>query len=337
MQKLKEKIIKCEKKIILIIGNDNFLIQENLRKILKLLKKNNFKKSEYYNIKKKTNWNEIYKTIQSLDLFTNKNIILKIEEKENTEKTSKKLINLFNISHPKTSIILKIEKLNKKYLWYKKIKNTGIFIQCSNLEGKNLLEWINKKTKKMGISLNEQIKEILCYYYERNIFALNQIFKNILILYNNQNITINNIKKIIHYSSNFKNYHWIESIFLGNIEKSIYILKKLKQENYESILLLYSIQKELFLILKIKKKKQKEKIEKIFENYQIWKLRRNGIKKIIKRISIKEVIIIIRLISKIELKLKQGNKNNIWKKLEIISILLCKKNKNEILIKILEN
>lgn len=336
-KKINNKVLKKKNKIILIFGNDNFLLQENLNKILKFFKKNGFNKSEYYNITKKTNWNEIYNKTQSLDLFTNKNIILEIKKKENTEKISKKLIKLFNILHQKITIILIIKELNRQNSWYKKIKNTGIFINSSLLEEKDLMIWMNKKIKKIGISLDKKTKKILCYYYERNTTYLNQILENINMAYKNENITIDKVKKIINYSSNFKYYHWIESIFFGNTEKSIIILKKLKQENHELILILYSIQKELFIILKIKKEIDKENIEKIFNKYKIWKIKKEGIKKIIKRISINKIIIAIILISKIELKLKKGHKNTVWNKLEILSIFLCEKKTPDILLKILRN
>lgn len=325
-ENLNIKFLNNPKNIYLIFGEDIFLQQKTLSKILKIAKLKKFKESYTYNITKKTNWNEIYQKSKNLNLFSEKKIfILKFLENENP--ISKKILKLINFSNPNLLIILlgnKINQIKKNIILYKKIKKNCIYFNCSNLEKNKLFRWINKKSKKMSIKLTEDCKKLLCLYYERNLLGLEQILKNLLILYPDKNFSIKRIKKIIKNTTKFESYHWIESIFLGKTKRSLFILKKLKKEGMNLTILLYIIQKELILIFKIKQEINEKKINEIFNKYKIWNNKRLSMLTILNRLSTHKIQISIQLISKIELEFKKKHQKISWDKLEILTILLCK-------------
>lgn len=337
LKKLKNNLLNNSKNIFLIFGEEYFLIKKSLNQIIKLAKLKKFNESHFFNITNKTNWNTIYQNAQNISLFSKKKIlILKLIENNNNN-SLKKIKKLINLKKSNLLIILigkKINTIKNNTYLYQKIRKNGIYINCSSLEKHQLFNWIKKKAKKMSIHLEEKSNKLLCCYYERNLFALNQILKNLIILYPDKIFSFKRIKKFINNTANFGPYNWIKSVFFGKTKYSLFILKKLKKNNFELSILLNIIQKELILILKIKKNKIKT-IQNQLIYYKIWKIRQPEIKSILHRLSINNIQLSINLISKIELDLKKNYSKKIWNKLEMLTIFLCDEIPSKILKKII--
>ncbi|BGI50954.1 MAG: DNA polymerase III subunit delta [Arsenophonus endosymbiont of Ceratovacuna japonica] len=313
----------------LVFGNDPFLIQESVDKIYKVAKKQGFSERSYYLLDTTTDWNAIYCFSQSCSLFSNKQVLILIATTNNiTTITSKHLIKLYNLLHSNLLLILqcgKLTKAQKNSIWYKKIGQNGIYINCVTPVQFKLLQWITKRTKEMSISLDNQAIKLLCYYYEGNLLALNQLFNHLLLLYPNNHINLINIKNIINNSVNFTPYHLIDALLIGKIKRALYILQQLRLECYEIIILLRIIQREIILLLKLKQQNNNKNLKKLFDEYNVLHFRHFFIKTAIQRLSLNKLQIAIQLITQAELSLKNNYNDLIWIKLETLSMILCDK------------
>ncbi|AMA65142.1 DNA polymerase III subunit delta [Candidatus Arsenophonus lipoptenae] len=320
---LNDKIRSC----YLVIGDDAFLLQESIDKICEIAHKKGFTERYTYSLDTNTDWNNIYHLSKSYSLFSRRQIIILIlPESGYTTILKNKLLKLSKLLHSDLLLILCAKKLTKEQensIWYKKISKDGVYINCQTPELHQFPKWISKRAKVMSITLDEQSIQLLCYYYEGNLLALNQIFKLLLILYPDGNFTLSRVQKVVNDNVHFKPYHWIDMLLQGNIKRSWHILQQLKKENYENVFLLHIIQRELILILTLKYQSKGKDLIKLFNQNNVWQYRRPIISTAIKRLSIYKLQLAIQILNKVEVNLKKDYCYIIWPLLEILSILLC--------------
>lgn len=313
----------------LIFGNDYFLLEESRNKICQIAKQQNFLIKYSYSIDINTNWDAIYYLSQSTNLFAARQIIiLTLPDYGPTSDIAEKLLQLTRSLHPDLLLLLcgnKLTKTQENGAWYKEIGDNGIYIHCLTPEKSRLRKWITKKAKDMRLNLSQQAKQLLCYYYEGDILAINHALEFLSLLYSDENLIDFCIKKIANSTVNFTAYHWVDALFVGNFARSWRILQELQKKDFEIMLLLRIIQRELVLLLTLKLQNNNKNLNKIFNQYKIWQSRRQLIYIAVRRLSLHELQLAIQLIAKVDLCVKKDFNQDIWLNLENLSMLLCSK------------
>ncbi|MGP1959778.1 MAG: DNA polymerase III subunit delta [Arsenophonus sp. NC-TX2-MAG3] len=325
ISQLADKLRTC----YLIFGNDLLLLQESMDKVCQVAKQKGFSECHTYSLDGVLDWDIIYHLSQSLSLFASQQILILIFPKNgSTTVIEEKLLKLTELLHPDLLLILRGNKLTKAQensAWCKKIGQDGVYINCLTPEQSRLPQWVTQRAKAMSITLERQANELLCYCYEGNLLALNQVLESLLLLYPDGNLTLPCVKEAINNTVNFTPYHWVDALLAGKIKRVWHILQQLQREDYEVVILLRIIQRELILLLTLAQQNNDEDLKKLFDQYKIWKSRRQLISTALQRLSLRELHLAIQLITHAELHLKQDYSHSIWPKLETLSMLLCGK------------
>ncbi|XZQ55195.1 MAG: DNA polymerase III subunit delta [Arsenophonus sp.] len=315
----------------LIFGNDPFLSEDSIDKICQTAKQKDFTERYTYLLDTNTNWESIYFLSQSFSLFSNRQIlILTLPKNGPNTIMAKNLLKLTGLLHPDLLLILrgmKLSKAQENSSWYKKICEDVVYINCLIPEQSRLSYWITQRVKMMSASLDKEANQLLCYCYEGNLMAIDQILERLSILYSDNNFTLSRVKKVVDNAVNFTPYHWVDALLAGEIKRGLYILQQLQRENSEIIILLHIIQRELILLITLKQQSNDKYFKKLLDEYKIWKARRSLIITAVHRIPLRKLQIAIELITQAELHFKQDYDydKSFFSKLEILSILLCKK------------
>ncbi|MGP1928954.1 MAG: DNA polymerase III subunit delta [Arsenophonus sp. NC-WZS1-MAG3] len=329
ISQLLDKLRTC----YLIFGNDPLLLQESMDKICQVAKQHGFSECHTYSLDEALDWSTIYHLSQSFSLFASQQILILIFPKSgSTAVIGEKLFKLAELLHPDLLLILcgsKLTKAQENSAWCKKMAKDGVYINCLTPEQSRLPQWITQRAKAMSITLDRQAKQLLCYCYEGNLLALNQVLKDLLLLFPDGNLTLPSVKEAINNTVNFTPYHWVDALLEGKIKRVWHILQQLQREDYEVVILLRIIQRELILLLTLAQQNNDEDLKKLFDQYKIWKSRRQLISAALQRLSLRELHLAIQLITHAELHLKQDYRHSIWPKLETLSMLLCGKSLSE--------
>ncbi|WMY95145.1 MAG: DNA polymerase III subunit delta [Arsenophonus sp.] len=310
-----------------VVGNDALLLQESLDKIYQIAELQGFTERHTYFLELNSDLNRIYYFIQSTNLFGQKKILtLKLSKNYSNITISQKILKLTELLHADLLLVLYSKTLIKKKensQWFKKINKNSIYINCQTPTHKKLPQWITKRAKNISLTLNKEANQMLCYYYDGNLFTIHQILNQLSILYPNSHLTVSHIKTAINITANFTVYHWIDAILLGEIKRSWHILQQLQKEKYEEAILLRTIQRELIFLLKLKENIKNQELKKSSNNEIFFKMHHPLRISVINRLSLRQLQLAIHVITKAELYLKKNNDKSIWSKLEILSILLC--------------
>lgn len=308
----------------LLIGEEEFFIQESKSFLLKFAKKEQYFEINTVYIKFDIDWINVIEIYQNICMFSKKKIIILIYKKNTFDndffKNFKKISKILNEN---ILLIMQLENhttdyQKKIFLNLSQIKTTIIY--CNKITSENWNNWIEKKIKKMKLNIHNDVKKILYKNYEGNLFALSNILNILMLLYPSNEITLNKSKKIIENLSLFTPVEWINSLFEKNKKRSIKIINRLSEQKYNPIVLIRYLQKDLLILIYMKKNKNinyylflnKKKIcnkrHIIFINACINTTDENLYK-------------IIKIITNLELKIKgEYNDKSLWTQLKLLCL-----------------
>lgn len=109
-----------------------------------------------------------------------------------------------------------------------------------------------QRAKHLGLTLEEQANQLLCYCYEGNLLALSQALERLSLLYPDGKLTLLRVETAVDDAAHFTPYHWIDALLAGKPQRAWHILNQLHQEDMEAVILLRSIQRDLMLLLTLK-------------------------------------------------------------------------------------
>ncbi|SFN50329.1 DNA polymerase III subunit delta [Xenorhabdus japonica] len=313
----------------LLWGNEPLLLQESQDSIRKVAEQHEFLEHFTFTLDNHTDWDEIFSLCQSLSLFASRqSLILLLPENGPNAAMSERLTKLSGLLHSDILLILRGHKLTKAQEnspWFKAIGQNGVYVSCLTPEQNRLPQWVAQRAKNMGLSLEDEANQLLCYCYEGNLLALVQTLERLSLLHPDNRLTLLRVEEAVNDAAHFSPYHWVDALLAGKIKRAWHILKQLRQEDIETVILLRTIQRELMLLLALKRQYTTVPLKTLFDQHKVWQNRRPLLSTALQRLSQRELQSAIHLLAQMELRVKQDYSQSIWADLETLSMLLCGK------------
>lgn len=322
-------LTKQIKSIYILFGNDLYLLQNIQINILKKINALYHTEKLKIELNINLNWDEIFNFCKTINLFTQKKILLlNCPKNYPIYDFEEKISLLFSMIHKNLILILLVYTsfLPKKCLtWIKNQHDTAILINCIVPEHKLLETWIKNQAFFMQLKIENLVCQLLCYYYEGNYILLKQILQNLFLIYPDGKITFERAKNIIFDSAFFSDNHWIESILIGKKQRANRILQHLDSINFNWKNLLYKIQNETLTIIQIKYQIIQGKLLPIlFKQYQIYTQHHQFIlSKAIQKFTLNQLYIIVSLLVHMELKYHNNFMRLNKSDFEILTEIFC--------------
>ncbi|MDX7998396.1 DNA polymerase III subunit delta [Xenorhabdus sp. Reich] len=313
----------------LLWGNEPLLLQESQDSIRRVAEQHGFLEHFTFALDNHTDWDEIFSLCQSLSLFASRqSLILLLPENGPNAAIAERLTKLSELLHPDILLILRGHKLTKAQEnspWFKVIGQNGIYVSCLAPEQSRLPQWVAQRAKNMGLTLENEANQLLCYCYEGNLLALAQALERLSLLYPDNRLTLHRVEEAVNDAAHFSPYHWVDALLAGKIKRAWHILKQLRQEETEAVILLRTVQRELMLLLIIKRQGATIPLKTLFDQHKVWQNRRPLLTAALQRLSQRDLQSAIHLLTQMELRVKQDYSQSIWADLETLSMLLCGK------------
>ncbi|WP_047683169.1 MULTISPECIES: DNA polymerase III subunit delta [Xenorhabdus] len=310
----------------LLWGNEPLLLQESQDNIRRVAEQHGFVEHFSFSLDNHTEWDEIFSLCQSLSLFASRqSITLLLPENGPNTAMAERLTKLSELLHEDILLILRGHKLTKAQensAWFKAIGKNGVYVSCLNPEQNRLPQWVAQRAKSMGLSLEDEANQLLCYCYEGNLLALSQALERLSLLYPDNRLTLHRVEDAVNDAAHFTPYHWVDALLAGKIKRAWHILKQLRQEDTEAIILLRTIQRELMLLLTLKRQEKTTPLKTLFDQHKVWQNRRTLLTTALQRLSLQDLHSAIYLLTQMELCIKQDYGQSIWADLETLSMLL---------------
>lgn len=315
----------------LLLGNDPYLQYYSQSQLKTAFKQAGFNEQLTFSIDNQTDWQPIYDCCHAMNLFsTNTLIFLDFGENTINTATSSKLNSLSEILNPDIALIISLTKITKTQenaVWYKKLSDNLVVVNCTTPDTALLPQWIKNHLQQKQIVVEPEAIDLLCYYYEGNLLALTQIIEQLKLLYTNQTITYDQVENNINDSAIFTPYHWIDAMVAHKTKRATHILQQLKMNDFEPLILLRIIQRELILIINLKKGLSSKPLKQTFDEYKIWQNKRAMYTSYLNRNDIKDLFSTLALLTEIEISLKHDNQLRVWDALSALTMQFMGLNK----------
>lgn len=317
----------------LLSGQDLLLVGEAKDSIVSAARQADFDEKSEITIANDTKWDELFEQVQSGGLFFSRQIMILNLPENPTAAQQKSLAELLQYSHPDLLFILHLPKLTKlmeKQVWFTQIESHTILVNCQTPDISKMPMWLSYRAKAMGLKIEDEAIQLLCYSYEGNLLALKQALQMLQLRYAEQNISLIRAKEVVEQSAQFTPFQWIDALLNGKISRAVRILAQLKNEEVQAVVLLRILQKELVLLLEICRPPQAMNdsrqplftgnLRAEFDRLKVWQNRRPLYQSVVQRLTYRKLFLIIQDLADIERKVKHEFSDDVWNDLENLSL-----------------
>ncbi|UAY90887.1 DNA polymerase III subunit delta [Pectobacterium polaris] len=313
----------------LVFGSDPLLLQESLDSIKRVAQQHEFSEHFSFILDLHTDWDAIFSTCQALSLFASRqSLLLVLPENGPNAAMGENLVKLSGLLHPDILLILRGHKLTKAQensAWFKALAQDSVYINCLTPEQAQLPRWVAQRAKTMKLTLDEQATQLICYCYEGNLLALSQALERLALLYPDGKLTLPRVESAVNDAAHFTPFHWLDALLAGKGKRAWHILQQLKQEDCEPVILLRTLQRELLQLLALKRRMSDTPLRTLFDQQKVWQNRRDLLTQALQRLSLQQLQQAVRLLTQVEITLKQDYGQSVWSELESLAMLLCGK------------
>ncbi|VFP77860.1 hypothetical protein [Buchnera aphidicola] len=323
---LKKNISKKKTQTYIVLESKYIFIKETQEIIYKYISKKKSCKKTNIMIKNYTDWEYICNQIKQQDLFSTTHIFnITIYDSNISTFLKINMNKLENLSNIKVIKIFYFPKLKYNFLcnnfFHNCIKSSIVLVNNSFSYTNNINYWINKKIKKNNVKISLSAKRFLSKKFYVNINFYANLLENIILLYPHTKITYKKLYIYYKTTKKLEYYDWIKSIINFQQNKAIKKLYALKKQKYDVTILIDSFKTLIYIILYYK---NKIFIKKNYINFTLYKkkIMKLSICSIIKKTTLEKILLVLKLLKKIELCSQNNHKKIVWMNLKTLSILL---------------
>ncbi|MDP9499824.1 DNA polymerase III subunit delta [Bisgaard Taxon 45] len=325
-------------KIYYLVGQDPLLLSESQDLICQSALTQGFDEKTAIPVDNQTDWNAVFERCQSIGLFFNKQILLLHLPENLTSTLQQHLHTLISVLNEDILLILQLPKLTKtteKQIWFTQalqFEPQAVLINCQTPSIDQLPRWLTLRAKSMGLYIEEQAIQLLCYSHENNLLALKQSLQLLALLYPDNKISYARVDTTIAQASTFTPFQWVDALLDGKSKRAQRILEGLKAEDVEPIILLRTLQRDLITLLTLAKPSHSvtldtplptQQLREQFDRLKVWQNRRPFFTQAFKRLTYKQLYLIIQSLADIERLAKHSFSQDIWDRLAELSALIC--------------
>ena len=327
--------------IYYLLGQDPLLLSESRDLIIQTAVAQGFDEKFEVQADNSTDWNDLFERCQSIGLFFNKQILILNLPENPTALLHNNLSELISLLNADVLLILQLPKLTKpmeKQEWFKRAEQYEPHIplvNCQTPNAEQLPRWVLNRAKTMGLNIEQEAVQLLCYSYENNLLALKQSLQLFALLYPDNKLTFARVKSVVEQASVFTPFQWIDALLEGKENRARRILQGLQAEEVQPVILLRTLQRELLVLLELSKPQQRltdldqalplSQLREGFDRLKVWQNRRPFFTQAFQRLTYRKLYLILQQLAQLERAVKQDFSADVWDMLADLSVQICTK------------
>lgn len=322
-----------------LVGQDPLLLTESRDQIIRTAAAQGFDERLDMTVDNSTDWIGLQERCQSRGLFFNKQIIGLNLPENLTAPLQKNLAEFMSLLNEDVLLIVqfvKFSKLLEKSEWHKRALSyepSIVQVNCQTPTAEQLPRWAANRVKTMGLVVEQDALQLLCYSYENNLLALKQALELLALLHSDKKLTFTRVQKVVEQSSTFTPFQWIDAVLEGKEVRAGRILTGLRAEDVQPVVLLRTLQRELMTLLELSKPAQRlpgidiplpvAQLREGFDRLKVWQNRRNLYLLTFQRLTYRKLYRIIQQLADLERTTKLDFGADIWDRLADISVKIA--------------
>lgn len=313
--------------VYIVMGDEALLVDETCRYLKKLAKQHGFTETHLFQANAKFNWQELFAEQQSLSLFSEKKLLeLHLESGKPGKVGSKALGEFIASQENDTLLLLRLPKLNataQKAKWFTQLEQAGLAITIWPIKAEQFPQWLARRLQRAKLKTNSAGLKLLAELTEGNLLAAKQNVEKLSLLYDEGDISVEQIEACLSDSSHFDVYALLQTILQQDTAKSLAVLNKLRASTAEPNLILWVLHKELFLLADVANAQQtKQNLAPIWKQHGVWHNRQPLLKKHLQHFTYTDYLSLLTKAAHCDQILKGATTGNIWQALHELTLAM---------------
>lgn len=264
--------------LYVLIGEDNYLLENSLVCIKSAIKKKHDCDEKIISIQSAEDWNHIREEANNYPLFSDTILLNILFDKKSIDTIGKKFLSEYLDSiNSRCFIIIRAPNIPAKQLKWLSTHEHAVISIAYPLNSEAMKNWIAAQLKKNSINFDPQVPDLIHQYTQGNMLASAQVIEKIL-LSNAPNSIINLQQAQEHLSDqcDYDLFELVEACLLGQGDKAIQILRYAMNNKTEATLVLWILSQEIRTIMQLVcLMEQKIDIKNACQQLKIWPQRIN--------------------------------------------------------------
>ncbi|KTD59213.1 DNA polymerase III subunit delta [Legionella shakespearei] len=325
-QALAQHIQRKSYPLYVLIGQDNYLIEDSLNIIKSSLKSSRDCDEKVISLQSAEDWNAITDEANSYSLFSETVLLNTIYDKKTLDATGKKVLSEYlKAVNSRCCIILRAPNIPAKQLMWLAHHEEVLLVVAYPLNADAMKSWISGQFKKNQLNAQPQITDLIYQYTQGNMLACAQVIEKIA-LSNPPQSQINTQQAMEHLSDQCDHslFELANACLLNQPDKAIQILRQAVNNKTEPTLALWMLTQEARTLLQLSYLiQQNVDIKTASSQLKIWPQRLNLYQASVRRLNsavLQEILLYCQIVDQ---QIKSSLNGQMWHALEKIALSLC--------------
>jgi DNA polymerase-3 subunit delta len=274
--------------VYLLSGDEPLRMQEAGDAIREVARREGYTEREILDQGGGFEWSSLYAAAESLSLFGEKRLLeLRLTSGKPGVEGGKSLVAYCERPAVDTILLItlpKMERAQAKSKWYQAVDKLGVVVQIWPVEGKRLNPWIEQRLRRVGLTPDAGVVEMLADRVEGNLLAASQEIEKLLLLYGQGVVTPEKLLEAVADSARFDIFNLVDTLLVGDINKGLRILKGLKGEGIAAPVVLWAISREIRLLAEMAFDITiGQGVDQVMAKHRVWERRKPILRKALQR------------------------------------------------------
>ncbi|BCG65491.1 MAG: DNA polymerase III subunit delta [Methyloprofundus sp.] len=273
-------------------------------------------------------WTEFLQAADSLSIFSEKKLIdLRIPSAKPGAEGSKVLVN-YCARLPEDTILLitagKLEKSAKKSKWASTLEQQGVAVQVWPLDGKDLIQWLQQRLQRRGLSADNAGIRIIAGRVEGNLLAAAQEIEKLYVLYGQGALTEQQIQAAVADGSRYDVFNLVDAALSSRVERVLKILTGLQHEGIAAPVVLWALTRELRNLIHIQQKIAAGQARNgVFMKHQVWGKRQQLVSHALNKLKRPTLLAALLVAAKADRQIKGEQEGDCWESILSITLMMA--------------
>lgn len=317
VEQLAAALQKSVAPVYLVSGDEPLQLGEAADDIRQAARAAGYTTREVISVESGQEWPQLSLEADSLSIFSDKKLIdLRLPSAKPGTEGSKALI-AYCQHLPDDTVLLvtagKLESAAQKSQWLQALDGVGVIVQVWPLQGKELLNWLQRRAERKGMRLDSEALKSLASRVEGNLLAAAQEIEKLYILHGATSVGKAMVEDDVADSARFDVFKLTDALLAGKLNRSLKILNGLRAEGTAASIVLWALSRETRTLLQVKAELGRGvNPEAVFKKFQVWDKRKHLVQDAVQRLKTEQLQTILRAGAEVDRRIKGQAVGDEW-------------------------
>ncbi len=325
-QMLAQQVQRKIAPLYILVGQDNYLLNESLATIKSAIKKNHDCDERVLTVQTTEDWNNLREEANSYSLFSDRVFLNIFFDKKSIDAAGKKILTEYLGSiNSRCFIVIRAPNVPAKQLQWLTAHEHAVVSVAYPLNATAMKNWIAAELRKNALNYDQQVPDVIHQYTQGNMLACAQVIEKIaLSCAPDSKISIQQAQEHLSDQCDHSLFELIDACLQGQGDKAIQILRHAASDKTEPTLVLWMLTQEVRTILQLTNLLQQQiDIRNASAQLKIWPQRIVLYQASCKRLNNNVLQQLHQYCYSIDERIKSNFSTQVWNSLENLALSLC--------------